>query len=185
MNLGIYRIKNIKNGKFYIGSTNNLIRRNKEHFSLLKRNKNHCKILQRAYNKYGEEAFTFEVLAYCPKEYLFKLEQWFVDTLKPQYNSCLIDVSVPIGLSGTGYLYTDEHKEIKRKEAFTKLNTIDNFGWKSRVIEKLNDNKDVVKEYSSLKEYATEHNCSIGNVGKALKKRNKCKGFYIRYKETA
>lgn len=28
-----------------------------------------------------------------------------------------------------------------------------------------------------------EHNCSIGNVGKALKENNKCKGFYIQYKD--
>lgn len=183
MNSGVYKITNIKNSKFYIGSTNNLKRREKQHFSLLKNNKNHCKILQRAYNKYGEEAFIFETLVYCPKEYLFKLEQWFVDYLKPEYNSCLINVSVPIGLSR--YLYTDEHREIKRKDAFTKLNTIDNFGWKSRIIQKLDDSKNIIKEYNSLKEYAIEHNCSIANVGKALKKGNKCKGFYIRYKEIA
>lgn len=183
MNLGIYKITNIKNNKFYIGSTNNLKRRKKEHFSLLKKNKNHCKILQRAYNKYGEDAFIFEVLAYCPKEYLFKLEQWFVDTLKPQYNSCLINVSVPIGLSGAGYLYTDAHKQIKRISALNRLSTDINFGWKSRTIEKLNEDGNVIKEYTSLKQYALEHNCAIGNVGKALKKGNKCKGFYIRYKE--
>ena len=179
MNLGIYKIINIKNNKFYIGSTNNLKRRKKDHFSLLKKNKNHCKILQRAYNKYGEEAFTFEVLAYCPKEYLFKLEQWFVDTLKPQYNSCLIDVSVPIGLNHQKYFDKEQYKKL----ALERLSNNSNFGWKSRIIEKLDDNNGVIKEYSSLKEYAIEHNCAIGNVGKALKKGNTCKGFYIRYKE--
>jgi len=176
MNTGIYKITNIKNNKFYIGSTNNLIRRKKEHFSLLKRNKSHCKILQRAYNKYGELYFTFEVLAYCPIEYLFKLEQWFVDNLKPQYNICLIDVSVPIGIP----------KSIegrKRIGEANKYKTHPDFGWKPRIIEKLDENNTVIKEYSSLKEYALEHNCAIGNVGKALKNNNRCKGFYIRYKD--
>ena len=39
-----------------------------------------------------------------------------------------------------------------------------------------------LKEYSSLKSYAEEHNCAIGSVGKALKKGTKCKGFYLKYK---
>jgi group I intron endonuclease len=118
MKSGIYKITNIVNNKFYIGSTNNLYRRKREHFRLLKQGKNHCKLLQRAYNKYGELSFTFEVIATCPPEYLFKLEQWFVDYLKPQYNICVIDVSVPIGLSGTaGYEYTEEHKEQKKKRS--------------------------------------------------------------------
>ena len=182
MNTGIYKITNIINNKFYIGSTNNLKRRRKEHFSLLSKNKNHCKILQRAYNKYGKDAFIFEIIAYCPVKYLFKLEQWFVDNLKPQYNSCLIDVSVPIGLSGKGYLYTEKHKEIKRQEALKRLSENSSFGWKSRIIEKLDDSGNVIREYESLKAYAKEYGCSIGNVGKALKEGNKCKGFNIRYK---
>ena len=179
MNSGIYKIVNLKNGKFYIGSTKHLYRRKKEHFRLLAQNKNHCKILQRAYNKYGELNFSFEILALCPQEYLFKLEQWFVDILKPAYNSCLINVSVPIGLQGKGYTYTEEHKEIKRKEAFEKLKS-GKFGWKPCSIESF-DSNGVIKTYTSLKEFANENNCSIANVGKALKKGNKCKGFNIRY----
>lgn len=177
MKSGIYKISNLENGKFYVGSTNNLYRRKKEHFRLLKQGKSHCKILQRAFNKYGELNFVFEVLAYCPEEYLFKLEQWFVDVLKPLYNSCITDVSVPRGLEG--YTYTEAHKETKRKEAFEKLKT-GNFGWKSQPIESF-DSEGVIKTYSSLKEFAIENNCSIGNVGKALKKGNKCKGLNIRY----
>lgn len=42
--------------------------------------------LQRSVNKYGFENFRFEILAICPKEYCVKLEQWFLDTLKPTYN---------------------------------------------------------------------------------------------------
>ena len=177
MKAGIYRITNTTNGKFYIGSTKDLSRRKKEHFRLLEKNKSHCLILQRAYNKYGNLSFVFEVLAFCPVKYLFKLEQWFVDNLKPQYNTCLIDVSVPIG-----YIHTEEDNERKRKEAFRRLFTNTNFGWKSRIIEKVDDFGQVIKEFKSLKEYAIEHKCSIGNVGMCLKKGNKCKGFNIRYK---
>jgi group I intron endonuclease len=176
MKSGIYRIVNLKNGKFYIGSTNNLYRRKKDHFTLLKKGKNHCKILQRAYDKYGELNFVFEVLAYCPKEYLFKLEQWFVDNLKPQYNVCLLDVSVPVGLNHQKY--SDKSKYSKLAKERLKQNS--NFGWKSQSIESFDENG-IIKRYNSLKEFAQEHKCSIGNVGKALKKGNKCKGFNIRY----
>lgn len=177
MKSGIYQILNTKTGDFYIGSSKDLIRRKKQHFSNLRRNVNHSKILQNAWNKYGEIYFVFKVIATCPEEYLFKLEQWFVDNLKPKYNICLKDVSVPTGI---GY------KDKSLYSIYTKERLLlnPNFGWKSRIIEKLDENNNVIKEYCSLKEYALEHNCAIGNVGKALKKGNKCKGFYIRYKET-
>ena len=178
MNSGIYKIVNTKTGSLYIGSTKNLTKRKKQHFNLLKRGKSKSRILQRAYTKYGEQNFIFEVIAKCPVEYLFKLEQWFVDSLDPRYNICKIDVSVPIGLP---YKYTEEHKEQKRREAFEKLKT-DNFGWKSRKIESFNE-FGVIKLYESLKEFAIENKCSIANVGKALKKNNKCKGFNIRYQK--
>jgi hypothetical protein len=176
---GIYRIVNLKNGDSYIGSSNNLLRRNKEHWRLCKSGSNHSILLQKAWNKYGEESFKFEILARCPIEYLFKLEQWFVDNLNPKYNICKQDVSVPIGLKHCGYYDKNKYKEI----ANIRLKLIPTFGWPSRIILKLDDNNDVLKEYSSLKEYAVEHNCSIGNVGKALKKGTRCKGFYIKYKE--
>ena len=36
--------------------------------------------------KYGLDCFKFEILAHCPREYLIKLEQWFLDNLKPSLN---------------------------------------------------------------------------------------------------
>lgn len=85
---GIYKITNLKNGKYYIGSAIHLLQRRNEHLSFLRRKKHHSIALQRAYNKYGEENFKFEILSYCPKEYLIKLEQWFLNSLKPKYNCC-------------------------------------------------------------------------------------------------
>lgn len=86
MNSGIYKIINIQNGKFYIGSANNLKRRKTEHFYYLKYNKHINKILQNSVNKYGINNFRFEILVQCPKEYCIKLEQWFMDNLKPNFN---------------------------------------------------------------------------------------------------
>ena len=69
-----------------------------------------------------------------------------------------------------------------KKYAEERLKDDGNFGWKSRAIIKLDSEGNELKEYSSLKSYAEEHNCAIGSVGKALKKGTKCKGFYLKYK---
>ena len=55
----IYKIINEKDGKFYIGSTIDIDKRKKRHFSDLKNGKHHCLFLQRAYKKYGENSFKF------------------------------------------------------------------------------------------------------------------------------
>lgn len=61
----VYKILNLKNNKFYIGSTKNFKKRCREHTTQLKGNY-HCNIkLQRAWNKYGEESFEFIILEKC------------------------------------------------------------------------------------------------------------------------
>ncbi len=87
---GIYRIKNIYNNKFYIGSSKNLHFRKLDHFSALRRNAHSNSKLQNSWNKYGEPNFVFEVLVKTPVEYLLKVEKWFIDTQKPHYNLAMI-----------------------------------------------------------------------------------------------
>jgi hypothetical protein len=83
MESGIYKIENIKNGKFYIGSTNNFKMRKYHHFHQLKVG-NHCNNhLQRAYNKYGHKSFKFIIYSPCPIEELKENEQRILDILKP------------------------------------------------------------------------------------------------------
>ena len=64
----IYKITNLINGKFYVGSTNNQKVRFREHRKQLRGNRHHCKHLQAAWNKYGETAFTFNVIQIVPAE---------------------------------------------------------------------------------------------------------------------
>ena len=59
---GIYKIINIINSKFYVGSAVDLKRRKTRHFSELRGNKHNNRHLQSAWNKYGEQAFVFVVL---------------------------------------------------------------------------------------------------------------------------
>lgn len=83
---GIYKISFKENDSFYIGSTVGFKRRERDHLRSLSRNKHKNIIIQNAYNKYGKDSFKFEILAKCPPEYRVKLEQWFIDKLKPSYN---------------------------------------------------------------------------------------------------
>lgn len=172
---GIYKIINTFTGDFYIGSSSNLKRREKEHFSLLEKNKNHSILLQRAYNKYGKGYFKFKILEECEECNIIDLEQYYMDKLNPKYNICKANVTNLLGYKHT--------KATKLKIGLSNKNkSHPNFGWKSQIIQKLDDVGNVIQEYASLKEYAIIHNCSIANVGKALKKKNRCKGFYIKYK---
>lgn len=63
---GIYKIINLKNGKFYIGSSNNLAKRWTDHLYRLRNHKHLNKHLQNAFDKYGESAFAFVVIEFNP-----------------------------------------------------------------------------------------------------------------------
>lgn len=103
---GIYQIRNLVNGKIYIGSAVNLHARWQKHSSCLRHNK-HCNIkLQNAYNKYGKDNIVFEVVELVPnKEQLLDREQYYIDTLNTVnegYNIC------PIAGNTTGVFHTEE-----------------------------------------------------------------------------
>lgn len=106
---GIYKIINLINGKTYIGSSKDLVKREKRHFRDLNKNKHHNIHLQRAFNKYGSISFIFEVVEEC--EDLFKREQHWIDTIKPDYN---------IGSVGGGDNYTNHPNKDKIREKLVK-----------------------------------------------------------------
>lgn len=85
---GVYEIKNIKNGKRYIGSSKDIYRRWLDHQSALKRNGHHSSHLQSSWNKYGEDVFAFSIVEECGLDERFDYEQKWMDyykTYDPQY----------------------------------------------------------------------------------------------------
>jgi len=81
MTQGIYEIRNKLNEKVYVGSSANTERRRREHYSKL-RGGYHANIhLQRAWNKYGEDVFTFTVLEEVEDGMLLATEQIRLDRL--------------------------------------------------------------------------------------------------------
>lgn len=63
----IYRITNMANSKFYIGSAESFARREWQHKYYLKRNTHKNPHLQASWNKHGEEMFVFEVVEQIPE----------------------------------------------------------------------------------------------------------------------
>lgn len=90
MNSGIYTITNKTNGHRYVGSSVNLDKRFRSHRRTLRKETHRNRYLQRAWNKYGDNAFSFEVLEECEPEFLVSMEQWWMNMLCPEYNICLV-----------------------------------------------------------------------------------------------
>ena len=88
MNSGIYKILNKVNGKFYIGSAFDFNKRFREHRYHLNKQTHKNPYLQSAWLKYWEQSFEFIILEYviCDKEFLYIREQFWIDSLKPNYN---------------------------------------------------------------------------------------------------
>lgn len=121
-NSGIYKIKNIITGDFYIGSSCNIERRFYQHHQTLVKNTHRNLHLQRVWNKYGADNFLFGIILYCEPSELTCYEQALVDSRKPAYNMCLkcVDSSRGIKRSAETRLKMSEAKSGERHPNFGK-----------------------------------------------------------------
>lgn len=87
--IGLYAIVNRANRMAYVGSSNDIKRRVKEHRTALKLNKHHCNYLQNAWNKYGCDAFEIKQIASADSlDYARELEEAFLECfIDKLYNS--------------------------------------------------------------------------------------------------
>jgi group I intron endonuclease len=76
---GLYKIVNKATNQCYVGQSQRMKKRIKEHFRLLRQNKHTNPHLQHSYNKYGSEAFFGEIEVECSDlEELDRLEEAFL-----------------------------------------------------------------------------------------------------------
>lgn len=81
--IGIYGIRNLLNGKIYIGKTGmNFGDRWDTHRSLLNNGKHDNPHLQRAWEKYGQENFEFIVIEDCSVDELSDREKYYIKLYK-------------------------------------------------------------------------------------------------------
>jgi group I intron endonuclease len=101
---GIYKIINIINNKFYVGSAVDLKRRKARHFSELRTGKHNNKHLQAAWGKYGEQAFVFVVVeeVHVDADLLAAENIWLKEHVGKEYCYNIgVDATAPmLGVSG-------------------------------------------------------------------------------------
>lgn len=80
--IGIYKITNNKNGKVYIGQSQNMYERWKQHRTALKNGNHPNKEMQKDWSK-SSRGFRWDVIEYCSLEKLNEREKYWID----KYNS--------------------------------------------------------------------------------------------------
>lgn len=114
--IGVYLIHCQTTKKNYVGSAAfSLKQRWSRHINDLNKNKHCNRFLQRSWNKYGQNAFLFIVLEECEVNGCIKLEQKYVDAIKPEFNMCKI-VNSRLGVKHTKDACKKISKRLKGKK---------------------------------------------------------------------
>jgi len=76
----VYVIKNLVNGKVYVGSSIKVRKRRNTHWTSLSLGKHPNAHLQAAWDLYGEQAFEFSMIEQCAEDIRLQREQFWIDT---------------------------------------------------------------------------------------------------------
>jgi group I intron endonuclease len=111
---GIYAIRHLESGKVYVGSASNISKRWSRHRKDLRAGVHKNKHLQAAWNKYGEEAFVFEILELTSE--FDAREQYWIDKTEclnadKGYNYC------PTARSTRGVKYGPRSEEMRERQS--------------------------------------------------------------------
>ncbi len=83
---GVYQIVCLENNKKYIGMSKDIHKRWQTHLRELKNRKHHSLALQEDYNKYGKDAFKFNIIKECHYLEAKTLESDLINLEQPAYN---------------------------------------------------------------------------------------------------
>jgi len=186
---GVYQIKNNINGNRYIGSSIDIHRRFYSHRYKLRIQKHVNNYLQNAWNKYGEENFTFDVLLLCPHDQVLLYEQAYLDKTKHQYNIANVAEAPMLGLHHSeetkkiisekskkysGHKLTDETKQkIRMSRLGTHLTDEHKANIGKSIKERMNDEwkkKISIAQKGHTVSEETRNKISIANTGKKRSK---------------
>lgn len=113
---GIYVVLNTLNNMFYVGSSTRCWTRWVEHRGALKKQKHRNAHLQNAWNKYGEENFTFLLIENTSNENACVREQFYLDTYKSFKREIGYNLASNVESPAIGRIKTPEEMEkLKRR----------------------------------------------------------------------
>lgn len=180
--MGVYMIKCLINGKVYIGKSNDVKRRWREHKSRLKRNNHENEKLQHDWNKYGEDNFEFKLIEnYDNEEFGIELEKKYIN----EYKSCDLNFGYNMTLGkgeNRGEIPTEETKkklkghkvseETKKKISESNIGNKNALGYKHT-----EESKKKISESHKGKRLSEEHkkHLSESRKGKTLTEKHKKK----------
>lgn len=176
--VGIYKITNLITNDCYIGQSRNLKKRiNNHHQKGI-----HSKLFEEHISEYGWENFQVEILEECREEDLLEREAYYIELLKPAYNTVVRGRDVPqetrdkISKSLSGLKQSEETKA-KRKESIRKRHEVIpqlNLGHRKKCASD-------EREFESVKELAEYYEVTTSSATHALKKNHKIKGHKVWY----
>lgn len=85
---GIYQVLNKKTWECYIGQSNDIWSRWRQHRAALNTSKHHSLKLQESWKQWGGECFEFRIIEEClpEKQILLNLEQYWISKFNPKFN---------------------------------------------------------------------------------------------------
>ena len=109
---GVYEIVNVVNNKRYIGQSININTRFRAHKNKLRNNQHRNAYLQNAWNKYGENNFTFNIIKICSEADLDKFEKQYIVL----YNTCdrKFGYNIDNGGNSNKHLSTETREKIRK-----------------------------------------------------------------------
>ena len=185
---GIYRIYCNENNKSYIGSaactkSNMKTRigfnaRFLNHQTQLSKNKHRNAYLQNAYNLYGEESFTFEIIEYCHPDDCAEKEIYYMEVYQSMiYENGFNIIKQPL----TNYAgnFTQEHKDKISKSLTGKTRPIEDVVKYSKTILQYDLEGNFIKEYYSMSEASRVTGIQRQDIGQQILGRGKTAGGYF------
>jgi group I intron endonuclease len=157
---GIYLILNLKNLKWYVGSTNNFLNRWRNHRNGLKKFSHENDKLQKSWCRHGADSFAFIVAEYVELERLKEVEQMYLD-----YAKSLTEKTYNLNFGASRPIWSDDSK-IKLSNSLKKFFSNKDEIKKLKTIRK-NQWTDELKNEQRVRASATWYNGKLGGKGKS------------------